>query len=45
MNISLIIQIIVVVLQLISQGMSEGEAVRKASNMFDVSTDWIRRFL
>ena len=34
-----------VVLELIASGLSEGEAIGKASAMFGVSKDFIRKFL
>ena len=45
MNISLIIQIIVLVLELISKGLSEAEAVSYVGNLFGVSKDLIRRWM
>ena len=45
MNILLILKIISVVLELIASGLSEGEAIGKASAMFGVSKDFIRKFL
>lgn len=45
MNISLIIQIIVLVLELIAKGFSETEAVNYASSVFGVSKDLIRRWI
>ncbi|MBS5927146.1 MAG: hypothetical protein KIC66_08690 [Clostridium sp.] len=45
MNILLILKIISVVLDMISSGLSEAQAVSKASAMFGVSKDFIRKFL
>ncbi|MGG7144412.1 hypothetical protein ACQPVP_13225 [Clostridium nigeriense] len=45
MNLLLILKIISVVLDMISSGLSEAQAVSKASAMFGVSKDFIRKFL
>lgn len=44
-NIILIIQIVVMVLELIAKGLSESEAISKASGTFNVSESFIRKFL
>ena len=45
MNILLILRIISVVLDMINSGLSESQAVSKASSMFGVSKDFIRKLL
>ncbi|MGV3026699.1 hypothetical protein ACED96_13360 [Clostridium thermobutyricum] len=45
MNILLILKIISVVLDMIASGLSEKEAIGKASAMFGVSKNTIRKFL
>ncbi|EHK2364308.1 MULTISPECIES: hypothetical protein [Clostridium] len=45
MNLLLVLKIISVVLDMISSGLSEAQAVSKASAMFGVSKDFIRKFL
>ena len=45
MYIVLILKIVAVVLQLIASGLSEGEAIGKASAMFGVPKSLIRKFL
>ncbi|EEH97074.1 MULTISPECIES: hypothetical protein [Clostridium] len=45
MNVILIIQIVAMVLELIAKGLSESEAVSKASSAFNVSESFIRKFL
>lgn len=45
MNVILIIQIVAMVLELIAKGLSESEAVGKASRAFNVSESFIRKFL
>lgn len=44
MNIILIIQIVAMILELIVKGLSESEAISKASSVFNVSEDFIRRY-
>lgn len=45
MNISIVIQIIVLVLELIAKGMSESQAINHASNVFGVSKKLIKRWI
>lgn len=45
LNLLLVLKIISVVLDMISSGLSEAQAVSKASAMFGVSKDFIRKFL
>ncbi|MFR4230218.1 hypothetical protein [Clostridium sp.] len=45
MNVILIIQIVAMVLELIAKGLSESEAISKASSAFNVSERFIRKFL
>lgn len=45
MNVILIIQIIAMILELIAKGLSESEAISKASSTFNVAGGFIRKFL
>ena len=45
MNILLILKVISVFLEMIVSGISEGEAIGMASAMFEVSNNFIRKFL
>lgn len=45
MNILLILKITIAVLEIITSGLSEAQAVSKASAMFGVSKDFIRKLL
>lgn len=45
MNILLILKITITVLEMIASGLSEVQAVSKASSMFGVSKDFIRKLL
>ena len=45
MNVILIIQIVAMVLELIAKGLSESDAISKASMAFNVSERFIRRFM
>lgn len=45
MNIILIIQIVAMVLELIAKGLSETDAISKASSLFNVPESFIRKFL
>lgn len=44
MNVILIIQIVAMVLELIAKGLSESDAISKASRIFNVSESFIRNF-
>lgn len=44
MNVILIIQIVAMVLELIAKGLSESDAISKASRIFNVSESFIRKF-
>lgn len=45
MNIFLILEIISLIIKLISEGISENDAISTASTKFKISKDDIRRFL